>query len=83
MEVLIKGVLMEVHSSEYDYEGKKGISRKLYIYDGGIVYKVSVDEVSANYYRDFVGSPVEVRCSLFCKGQYNLKLLVDKVEVDG
>lgn len=74
MEVILNGQLIDVESKNYEYEGKKGISVKLCIYSDGNLYKVSVNDEQAVYYKELIGQVVSVTCKLFCKGQFNLKL---------
>lgn len=74
MEVNISGQLMDVEKKEYDYDGKKGISYKIIIYSDGSLYKVNVNPEQYLDYEKCVGTSVNVCCSIYVRGSYNLKL---------
>lgn len=74
MNVELTGVVMDVVSSEYDFEGRKGVVHKVCIYSNGTLYKVGIDESSIKSYVEKVGQSVTLKCKIFIKGTYNLKI---------
>lgn len=74
MEVILKGKVMEVISKEYDFNGTKGISHKVCIYSDANVYQVVIPENQVSIFNDIIGDYAELRCHIYVKGSYNLRI---------
>lgn len=74
MEVLIKGKLLDCDFENWEFEDKKGIRYFATIKDEHKkVVQIKVDEQDFPVLESMVGEIVEIKCSLFIKGTYNLK----------
>lgn len=74
MNVILEGKLIDVISKEYDFEGQKGISHKLVIYKDGKTFNVTISAKRLREFTDLIGQEVEVKCNIYIKGSYNLKI---------
>lgn len=72
MQAIIQGQLMKVKKKDYEFEGKKGTSYKLDVYDGDRIESVSVSADVYSEYKDMVSESITLICSVFAKS-YNLK----------
>lgn len=72
MLVMVKGKLLEVIGTEYEVDGKSGISYKLVVYSDGKIEKVKVKYEYVPMFTDMVGQDIEVVTKLYIKGQYSL-----------
>ena len=74
MEVVINGLLLDVSKNEWEYEGQKGVTFKLHVYSDGTLYKVTVPAEDVAFYEGQINQTIEITCSLYIKGTYNLKV---------
>lgn len=79
MKVVVEGQLMKAKKKDYEFEGKKGTSYKLDIYDGDRLETVSVSAEVYAEHKNMIGDEVSLECSIFSKS-YNLKHIEDNEE---
>ena len=72
MKVNIKGVLLDSIEKEYEFEGKKGISYQLILYQFGKLQNIKVNKEVYDKYRYCINEELELECDIFIKGSYNL-----------
>ena len=72
MKVIIKGILLDTIEKDYEFEGKKGVSYQLVIYQEGKLQNVKVPFDLYNLYKDELNKNIELVCDIFCKGSYSL-----------
>lgn len=76
LKVTVAGQLMKAKKKDYDFDGNKGTSFKLDIYDGDAIQSVSVPADVYAEHKDCIGDDIELLCNCFAKS-YNLKLVTD------
>ena len=74
MEVLLKGKLLDCDFEKWEFEGKTGVRFFGTVKDENKkVVQFKIDEQDFSFMESMVGQFIEVKCSLFIKGTYNLK----------
>lgn len=74
MEITIDGVLMDIITTDYEYEGKKGTSIKLALYHDGKLDRISIKADEIKQFAEKIGKTVSVPCKLYAKN-YNLTFI--------
>lgn len=74
MEILVQGKLLDVLSKEYEFEGQKGISYQLVVYQNGSMEKIKVSKDTSEHFKAKVGQDVNLKCKIFINGKYSLSL---------
>lgn len=72
MEILVQGKLLDVLSKEYEFEGQKGISYQLVIYQNGSMEKIKVTRETGDGFKNKVGQDISLKCKIFINGKYSL-----------
>lgn len=75
MKVYLTGKVMDVISKDYEFNGKSGTSHKVVIYEDGALNNVVIQENQKDEFIGLIGTDVELQCTIFVKGSYNLKLV--------
>ena len=67
MKVIIKGILLDTIEKDYEFEGKKGVSYQLVIYQEGKLQNVKVPFDLYNLYKDELNKNIELVCDILNK----------------
>lgn len=76
MKVILSGKILNVFVKDYDFQGVKGTTYKLVLYNEkeNHLYNVTIKKEQFEQFQELIGQAVDLECNLYIKGSYNLRL---------
>lgn len=76
MKVLLSGKIINVFARNYEFQGVKGITHKLALYneEENHLYNVTIKKEQFEQFKELIGQAVDLECNLYIKGSYNLRI---------
>ena len=74
MEIILKGKLIDCDFEKWEFEGRSGVRFFGVVKDENkklIQFKIEEEEFST--FQDLIGENINIICSIYVKGTYNLK----------
>lgn len=76
MKLMLSGKILNVFVKDYDFQGVKGTTYKLALYneEENHLYTVTIKKEQFEQFQELVGQAVDLECNLYIKGSYSLRL---------
>jgi len=77
MKVILSGKIINVFAKSYEFQGVKGITHKLALYneEENHLYNVTIKKEQFEQFKELIGQAVDLECNLYIKGSYNLRVV--------
>ena len=76
MKVILSGKIINVFAKNYEFQGIKGTTHKLALYneEKNHLYNVTIKKEQFEHFQELIGQAVDLECNLYIKGSYNLRV---------